>query len=219
MFSKDIDLFSTTLRYARTNEVSSLSNSSIAASRIINCNRSPNAIVFLEKVTHIAVLADNNLQQFQECLEKYVHEHPRIWDSVAFLRIESIDNCNEQVKFSMAFRHRNSWQDAGRILLNRADLHRFVHDTVRGKIIYGLELFGRHSCLTNCRYVVITELNVAEDAPPARRLLYYGGVLEEGQVVDYKINLLNPKNIRSNKTRSEDHLVDILDGFQEPLGG
>jgi hypothetical protein len=62
-----------------------------------------------------------------------VRDHPRIWDSLAFLRIENIDTNTEQVTFSMAFRHRNSWQDAGRILLNRADLLRFVYDTLKGK--------------------------------------------------------------------------------------
>jgi hypothetical protein len=128
----DINLFSTTLRFARTNEVSSLNNSSIAASRIVNCNRSPNAIVFLDKITHASILDGDKLQQFQERLEKYVSENPRTWDSLAFVRIDNIDADMEQVKFSMSFRHRNSWQDAGRILLNRADLFRFVHDTLKG---------------------------------------------------------------------------------------
>lgn len=133
LLSSDINLFSTTLRYARTNEVCSINNSSIAASRIINCNRSPSAIVFLDRVTHISILDGDNLKLFRESLESYVRDHPRIWDSLAFIRIENIDTNFEQVKFSIAVRHRNSWQDAGRILLNRADLLQYVYDTLKGE--------------------------------------------------------------------------------------
>ncbi|GKY97780.1 hypothetical protein MPSEU_000736200 [Mayamaea pseudoterrestris] len=193
-YVEDINLFSTTLRYARTNEVSSLNNSSIAASRIINCNRSSHAIVFLDKVTHISILDSKNLEQFQLSLENYVRDHPRIWDSLAFLRIESIDTNEEQVKFSMAFRHRNSWQDAGRILLNRADLVRFVFDALKG-------------------------LDAAYDTPPIRQLVYYGGELEEGQVKDYKLNLLNAANIRKKSGRPQSLSVDLFDSLQKPLEG
>ena len=82
----------------------------------------------------------------------------------------------EQVKFSLGFRHRNSWQDAARILLNRGDLVAHVHQIVR-------------------------DLGSAYDTPPNRRLLYYGGVLVSGQVDDYKTELFSPRNIRSHSTR------------------
>lgn len=82
----------------------------------------------------------------------------------------------EQVKFSLGFRHRNSWQDAARILLNRGDLVAHVHQIVR-------------------------DMGSSYDTPPNRRLLYYGGVLVSGQVQDYKSNLLSPRNIRSHSSR------------------
>ena len=144
-------------------------------------------------MTHVSILDGNNLQQFQQRLETYVRDHPRIWDSLAFLRIETIDTNSEQVKFSMAFRHRNSWQDAGRILLNRADLVRFVYDTLKG-------------------------LDAAYDNPPIRQLVYYGGELEEGNVKDYKVNLLNAANIRK-KPGGERLIVDLFETLQKPLEG
>lgn len=176
----DISLFFTTLRYARTNEVATVNNWSISASRIVNCNRSPNAIVVVSHMVHIAVLEGGKLAKFQAGLHKYVSDNPRIWDSLVFCRQDSVDADMEQVNFTLAFRHRNSWQDAGRILLNRGELLRFIYATCK-------------------------QLGISYDTPPNRRLLYYGGVLEQGQVQDYKINLLTPKNIRSHKRPDDSH--------------
>jgi small-conductance mechanosensitive channel len=41
------DLFTTTVRFATTNEVATLANGSLASSRIINCKRSPKAVRFV----------------------------------------------------------------------------------------------------------------------------------------------------------------------------
>lgn len=96
-----------------------------------------------------------------------------------FMRRELIDADMEQVVFNLAVRHRNSWQDAGRILINRGDLMQVV-------------------------YEIAKDLKVSYDTPPNRRLLYYGGVLENGQVQDYKVNLLTPRNIRSHNKRFDE---------------
>lgn len=95
----------------------------------------------------------------------------------------------------MAFRHRNSWQDAARIKINRSDLLRFAHDTAN-------------------------KLEVNFETPAARRLLYYGGVLERGQVQDYKKNLLRPSNIRSRSTgdqsgRNQNYPGDFFPSYHE----
>jgi hypothetical protein len=44
-FVEDLGLYSTTVRLAATNEVATYSNGSLANSRIINANRSPQAVV------------------------------------------------------------------------------------------------------------------------------------------------------------------------------
>lgn len=183
-FVEDITLFHTVLRYARTNEVCTVVNSSISGSRIVNCNRSPNAIIQFTMMTHIAVLENGKISELQAHVKRFIQEHPRIWDSLAFCRVDLVDADMEQVTFTLAFRHRNSWQDAGRILLNRGDLALFLYQTCK-------------------------KLNIAYDTPPNRRLLYYGGVLDQGQVQDYKINLLNPKNIRSHGTTHDQQRFDM----------
>ena len=73
-------------------------------------------------------------------------------------------------KLRLSFRHRNSWQDAGRIKVHRAELVRFV-------------------------YELSVKLKVHFETPPPRRLLYHGGTLEHGQVLDFKRNLLLGENI------------------------
>jgi len=170
---EDINLVNTTLRYARTNEVSIVSNSSITASRIINCNRSPNALVVFEMLLHISFLEEGKLSAFENALTKFVKEHPRAWDRLMFVRRDEVDADDEKVQVTIQIRHRSSWQDAGRILVQRGNLIKFVHETaVRLKIVYS--------------------------SPPHRRLLYRGGTLKDGRVQDYKANLLQPNNIRSH---------------------
>jgi small-conductance mechanosensitive channel len=99
-FVEDITLTTTTLRFARTNEVSILHNSSIIGSKIINCNRSPGAIVLMDISLHISIFEGQNLDGFVSALQKYVETHPRIWDSLVFCRHDAIDADNEKVAFA-----------------------------------------------------------------------------------------------------------------------
>lgn len=150
LLKSDINLWSTTLRFARTNEVSTINNSAIAASRIVNCNRSPNAIVQFVFITNIATLDGRVLDDFRAALENYVKEHPRTWEAVAFVREEEFDADWEKIYVRLAFRHRNSWQDAARILQNKGQLHRFVFEL--GK-----------------------KMGINFRTPPLGRVLYHGG--------------------------------------------
>jgi hypothetical protein len=93
-------LTTTTLRHARTNEVSTVNNWAISASRIVNCNRSPNATIFLEWILTYKVFENNNLEKFINELKEYVHDNPRVWDSLAFCRHDKIDADNEMVYFT-----------------------------------------------------------------------------------------------------------------------
>jgi small-conductance mechanosensitive channel len=98
-FVEDINLSTTTLRFARTNEVSTVNNWAIAGSKIINCNRSPGALVVLNIVLHVSIFQKNTLDLLQAELQQYVVTHPRIWDSLLFCRHDSIDADLEQVAF------------------------------------------------------------------------------------------------------------------------
>jgi small-conductance mechanosensitive channel len=168
----DISLFSTTLRFAASNEVSTVSNGSIASARITNCARSKNATVHLLLKLHISLHEDNNLDLFREALENYARDNPNIWESIVFFRCEEIDSDNEFVTYDFAVRSRQSWQVSPRVLQDRARLHQFC-----------VELAAK--------------LNVKFDSPDPRRVLYYGGSLVEGAVKDYKKDLLSSPNVHS----------------------
>jgi hypothetical protein len=53
-------------------------------------------------------------------------------------------------------------------------------------------------------YELSVRLNVHFETPPPRRLIYHGGTLAQGQVLDYKRNLLIGDNLLSH---SEKRLV------------
>ena len=96
---------------------------------------------------------------------------------------------------TLLMRHRQSWQDAMRIQMHRSDLLKYI-------------------------YAVGKKMGIHVDTPPSRRILYQGGELDHGHVVDYKKNLMKSTNIlsRSWSTRgvegtrqqSEPRDVDLL---------
>jgi small-conductance mechanosensitive channel len=171
-FVEDINLFSTTLRFGLTNEVATVNNGTIAGSRICNLNRSPNAVCVLELVMHICLIHNDQAIVFRTALEKYISDHPRVWEALVNFRYNTFDADNEQVRVLLQARHRNSWQDAARVLRDFGEFKRFVH------------MLG-------------DTMGVNFDAPPSRRLIYQGGTLKTGAVEDFKRNLLLPENIEN----------------------
>jgi hypothetical protein len=179
----DLNLYSTTLRYAQSNEVATVSNGTISGSRIVNCNRSPNAVVVFDLLLHICLIEEDKAQVYVSAIEQFIRDHPRIWECVVFFRYDKFDADNEQAFCRIAVRHRNSWQDAGRILRDKGELQKFIYQL--GK-----------------------SMAVNFDSPPARRLIYTGGTLKSGQVETYKRGLLTPTNIRNNIIREEPGLTN-----------
>ena len=140
-FVEDISLFSTTLRFAITNEVSTLNNFSISQARIVNLQRSNNAVVYLEKMDfHVDIIRKNKLGAFRGELEQYVRDRPRIWESFDTCRHDDFDASVDKVTFAFGFRHRSSWQSAARIAIDRASLVRFIYETAVGMgVEYGYD--------------------------------------------------------------------------------
>lgn len=151
-FVEEMSLTHCVVRLSTTNEVASIKNSTIASSRIINCNRSPNAIVVIEMPIHLSIFQGTKLKLFKAALEKFVKDRPRTWECLQFCRQDSIDANNDEVVVTLSFRHRNSWQDSGRILMNRATLLRYIHKTTE-------------------------KLGVTYTSPTLKRLLFQGGEL------------------------------------------
>jgi hypothetical protein len=166
----DISLFSTTLRFASSNEIATVSNGSIASARITNCARSMNATVHTLLKFHISCHQGRALQEYKDAVEGYVQENPNIWDSIIFFRLEDIDANSEVVTYHLAVRSRFTWQISNRVFQSQADLHKF--------------------CIA-----LSFKLGINYDAPNPRTIMYYGGSLVDGGVQDYKANVLQNDNI------------------------
>lgn len=166
-FVENITLATTTLRFAGTNEVCTVNNSSITSARIINLARSPNATVHFEFASHISILDDNKMDQFRKEMKQYVEERPQTWEGLAGIRHGMFDISDERVDVTMALRHRNAWQEAGRIKNDRADVFRFL-------------------------YKLGKKLDVHFSAPVPQSVVYHGGSLNDGAAKD----LLSGANIR-----------------------
>jgi hypothetical protein len=127
-FVEDINLFSTTLRFANTNEVATVNNASITMSRIVNCNRSPNALLTLT-LYFMDTATEDELSTFRDAIESFVQDRPRIWDSILFFRCESINQDLQMMEYIIRIRHTKAWQDAATILMKKAELLKFCFET------------------------------------------------------------------------------------------
>ena len=154
-FVEDITLATTTLRYARTNEVCTVNNWSISSTRIVNLARSSHAKVHFQFKAHISILEGTKLIDFKREINKYVEERPRVWRGIAHIRHDGFDADADRVDIAMALRHQNAWQDAGRIKRDRSDVFRFLYDL--GK-----------------------KLDIHFEGPVDKQLVYQGGTLKEG---------------------------------------
>lgn len=86
---QDVTLFNTTLVYGVTNERATLSNSSMANSRILNMARSPNAQVFVFFKFSVEVEYEK-VDVFQQALRKFVRARPREWANFGAFRSTKI---------------------------------------------------------------------------------------------------------------------------------
>lgn len=170
----------TTLRCARTNEVCTVNNSSIASTRIVNLARSPNATIHIEFAAHISIFEGDKLNQFRQEMCKYVDERPRVWESVRHVRHAMFDADNERVDISLALRHVSAWQEAARIKNDTVEVYRFLYD-------------------------VGNKIDVHFSAPPEQKVIYQGGTLRRGDTDDFDgRGLLARSNIRSIDPRHVD---------------
>ena len=118
---QNVDLFTTTIRYAATNEVATVSNGSLAASRVINAKRSPKATCFVYMKFGVSVQY-HKIQVFRKALESFVKERPREWLALNGFRATQVAAEQGYVEYVIILSHRESWQNIGAILQSKADV-------------------------------------------------------------------------------------------------
>lgn len=121
---EDITLFTTTLRYAATNEVSTVNNGAIANARIINCGRSIKALVTLNlRFNYKATLEE--MESFRSAVDQYIKNNPRTWANIVFFRTVDINPDFEFSEYLLRVQHVKPSQDIGRIMMDRGELLKF----------------------------------------------------------------------------------------------
>jgi Mechanosensitive ion channel len=152
---EDISLFDTTLRFAMTGEVATISNGTIAQARITNLNRSKASNIVLDIVFHIALHDKDNLQVYTGKIQDYIDSNPNVYDGINSFQCEAIDTNLESVTYKLSVRCRVSWQNAKRVFVHRGNLHR--------------------QCIAIAR-----EMKVEHDIPESKNAIYFAGSLQEG---------------------------------------
>ncbi|GKY90894.1 hypothetical protein MPSEU_000062200 [Mayamaea pseudoterrestris] len=121
---KDVDLFTTTVLYASTNEVATYANSSLAACRIINAARSPKAVVVF-MIKFPLDTSYKKLKVYKGAVEEFIKARPREWRSLLAFRAERVVVDAGFVEYVVVGEHRCSWQETGDVLVSKANLTSF----------------------------------------------------------------------------------------------
>ena len=82
---QDVTLFHTVAVFGMTGERASMSNGSLASSRVLNMARSPNAIVYVY-VKFSTTVTYRTIQMFEHILREFVQSRPREWSNLASFR-------------------------------------------------------------------------------------------------------------------------------------
>lgn len=121
----DINLWCTTLRYSATNEIAIVSNGILSTLRIVNCNRSPNAMFNISLNFELDNVDNGKIELFRQGLAEHLRGQPRIYEGLVSFRCDSIDTKLKVAQYSIRIRHRRSWQDAVVVLRDRGEIIAF----------------------------------------------------------------------------------------------
>lgn len=126
----NVTLFTTTVRFATTNEVATYSNGSIAQLRIINANRSPKGIVSV-LIKFGLETPFNKVTVFRAAVENFIKARPREWIALSGFRATSVEADFGYVEYKIIAQHREKWQNVGAILQSKADLSSFILEVTK----------------------------------------------------------------------------------------
>lgn len=123
-YVEDVTLFTTSVLYMYTGERATLSNGSLANSRIVNSSRSPQAWMYTLLKFPVDV-SHEKLQIFNTALEQFFRNRPREWRSYDSFRATRLDAQAGFIEYMVVCTHRNSWYDWTTIHVSKADMIHF----------------------------------------------------------------------------------------------
>lgn len=127
---ENVTLFETTAIWGPTQERCSLSNGSLANSRIINGARSPQAQFWI----FLRIPIDTPYEKiliFKSAIEEYLKARPREWLSLNGFRAHSIVADKGYIEYAVVVQHREKWQFIGQLLDSRANLNSYCLEVAK----------------------------------------------------------------------------------------
>ena len=132
---EDVNLFTTKAVFLYTMERCSLSNGSLANSRIINSSQSSEAYIWFTLKFPVNVTVEQ-LQAFAAAVEQFVKNRPREWLSYADFRAIKVDHSRGFIEYLTGGQHRSRWADWATVMLSKADLILFCSELQKKMNIY-----------------------------------------------------------------------------------
>ncbi|GAX10966.1 hypothetical protein FisN_2Lh496 [Fistulifera solaris] len=123
----DVTLYTTTVVFQPNNERATISNGSMASSRIINAARSPKAVVFINLKFSTSVPYER-LKVYEEALRKFIRNRPREWASFITFRVLRIQVEQGFIEYITILQHRLAWQEIFAIQESRSEVAAFCHE-------------------------------------------------------------------------------------------
>ncbi|KAL7557216.1 hypothetical protein ACA910_001283 [Epithemia clementina (nom. ined.)] len=121
---ENVDLLSTTARLVYTNEVANFSNGSLARSRLINMNRSPDPVIYVY-VRFQTDVPYSTITIFRSALEIFVEGRPQEWQGLLGFRTSRVEAQLNFVEYIVILQHRLTWQSLIPIKESRAAVASF----------------------------------------------------------------------------------------------
>jgi hypothetical protein len=121
---EDVTLYHTSFIFVSTNERATVSNGTLAKSRIINCGRSPNAVIFFTLKFGVAVPYEK-IEIVRTAVDKFVKARPTQFSSLLGFRATSIQAELGWIEYIVVLQHREGWQNKVAILKSKAVIQQF----------------------------------------------------------------------------------------------
>jgi hypothetical protein len=121
---KDVTLFQTTLVYGATGERATVSNGSLASSRVINMARSPKAWIDID-LKFATDAPHERIKIFEQTLRDFVKARPREWANFNGFRAGKINADLGYIEYRVSLNHREAWQNIIAIIDSKAEVAAF----------------------------------------------------------------------------------------------
>jgi hypothetical protein len=112
---ENVTLFTTTVFLAGTSERATISNGTLAKSRIINGARSPKPVCYVAMKFGIET-PYKKVEIFKNAVDKFVRNRPREWLGLTGFRCARIEADLGFIEYSIVLQHRESWQNIAPVL-------------------------------------------------------------------------------------------------------